>query len=181
MKNKSLFEDLTSLSQIVQLMVYGLKNEWVKLDMETFGQVKHKTFLGIVPYGYACYGCAATATLCEIMQRPFKYDKIDRFADRKDALKAYTKKDVDSSDLQEFENAIDDLRKTRIYAFLYQLSCISSLGISLDIERIYKIEKLILDGKKKGMYKLPFLDNNITDDDIREYQKLADYLYLHEQ
>jgi hypothetical protein len=107
---ENIFNKITCISDIVDTMIKGLEKEWVKIDMGHYGRVEE----GI------CFGCAATNTLCELMQEPFTKDNIiddERF--RKTGLTI--------SDLDWFEMAIDELRSGELDRFLYYLLLIKHL------------------------------------------------------
>ena len=52
---------LLSAKEIILVMIEGLRNPVVKVDMETYGQIKH-----FESGKNVCYGCAATNALCKI-------------------------------------------------------------------------------------------------------------------
>lgn len=92
------FEDKVramSGKEIVMAMVNGLKKEWVKVDMATFGTTDSCG---------TCYGCAATNAVCEIAQIKPKY--LDDGSWEDDA-KIFNS---EPGFLEAFEAAIDKLR-----------------------------------------------------------------------
>ncbi len=87
--------------EIVMTMVRGLRNKWLEIDMDTYGEAK---------YG-VCFGCAATSAVCELIGRPFRADEIGKRGDRASAIEA----DIDFLDY--FEEAINRLRHGDIVGY----------------------------------------------------------------
>jgi len=142
------FKSLKSVSDIVDTMIKGLKREWVMIDMTSFGHSKN----GI------CFGCAATNTLCELMQESF-YDseieyRVDKFGDG-----------IASHELELFEGAIDELRRGDIEEFLFNLGKISHL-FSFELPTLGQI----------GHKELPIITTDTWKVEIISYEAYRDYL-----
>lgn len=92
-----------SAKEIIMAMVEGLKNPTTKIDMLSFGNVDNNV----------CYGCAATNTICNIMNithKDFikanpKFTMCDLFDERNFVIN--------------FERAIDCLRNGMITTYNY--------------------------------------------------------------
>lgn len=87
--------------EIVMAMVNGLLNGYYVVDMSTYGGSR----------GVICFGCAATNCITEISGIKFEPYIIDFRDQRCDVL------DVDYLFLDNFENAIDELRSGDIIAY----------------------------------------------------------------
>ena len=138
MENK--FRQLKSISHIVDTMIKGLKKEWVQINMGAFGEVVN----GV------CFGCAATNTLCELMQEPFTENSIVESQRR-------GKIGVNESELDNFEAAIDALRCGDTDNFLSSLWDIKHLfNFSLtcleDIEYDKRLPELTTDNYKENLH-----------------------------
>lgn len=133
--------------EIVMAMVNGIKKEWVKLDFETFGQVRKAGFFR----RKVCFGCAATNAVCEIMGQDIPASYVGSSPDRAVWW------NVDYRFLQNFESAIDELRKGRIgnYNHFAKLAGFSELP---------KVEL--------RSFELPKLEN-------RKYSSLLNYYVLY--
>ncbi len=145
MKKQSLFEKKVrrmKVSEIVQSMIAGLKKRHVKIQMNSFGYVQD----GV------CYGCAATNSICEIMDHRMTPDEMGLLYG----------KGVHSEYpfLWGFELAINGLRKGNIQ--LYNSNA-EEVGIK-------KIPEIFIDEY------LPYLNSNYTSSDLSIYQKFADKL-----
>jgi hypothetical protein len=161
MENKTIFSNLNSFSDIVQAMVDGVKKEWVNIDMKSFGHSKTRSILGI-NMGEKCYGCAATNTLCELMEERFKPRDINS-ADKRAIKVNYG---ITTLELLAFENAIDYLRSGEIrwcLRGLHELESKFNFAIpdhDLSIFNAY----------------LPKLHNDNYKQDLKYYQEYADKL-----
>jgi len=101
---------------VVLAMVKGLKEQHVRVDMETFGKIKE----GI------CYGCAATNTICEITNKTLSDDDLslsdhDQFG----YIGMCAKERIFSSDfhcIDEFECAVDQLRLGKIDTYNFYIT-----------------------------------------------------------
>lgn len=87
-------------SEILETMIKGLEREWVRVNMHTFGR----------RVGNICYGCAATNTICELMQRPFRSEEIGTFS-------RATASGLTHNFYSTFEIAIDNIRNGIIEAY----------------------------------------------------------------
>jgi hypothetical protein len=163
MENKTIFSNLNSFSDIVQAMVDGVKKEWVNVDMRSFGHTKTHRILGI-NVGEKCYGCAATNTLCELMQESFTKDQIRCIKTR--VIKVNY--GISTKDLKYFESAIDLLRNGNISCCLNTLELISKL-FSFELPEYEDVELMY--------YKyLPELTNDGYKSNLHYYQEFADKL-----
>lgn len=97
------FKNIKSISDIVDTMIRGLRKEWVQVRMYSFGEAD----------GKLCFGCAATNTLCEIMQEPFSTESIWSLENRAKKFNF----DITNQQLHDFEAAIDSLRCGSIKTF----------------------------------------------------------------
>lgn len=96
-KFKQKVQSMTA-DEIIMAMVNGLKAEHVKVNMNTYGEVR--------PNGKpTCYGCAATNAIAEISGIKFTPENIYRPTE---ALK------TDRYFLWDFEMAINHLRRGRV-------------------------------------------------------------------
>lgn len=77
--------------EIVMSMVNGLHKSWVEIDMNSYGRISSD---GV------CCGCAATNTICEILNR------VPDFNRRWESIDPNNRAFV-----QQFEDAIDSLRQ----------------------------------------------------------------------
>jgi hypothetical protein len=101
-------------------MVDGVTKKWVKVDMNSYGYVKLKTFLGWdIPGTKTCYGCAATNTLCQLMGEPFKPDEIHNRSVKVNF-------GISSKTIGSFERAVDCLRQGKVGEFIRALQGIES-------------------------------------------------------
>jgi len=147
MENK--FQQLKSISDIVDTMIKGLKKEWVKIDMNTYGDLVDDV----------CFGCAATNTLCELMQEPFTENNIVEYKRR-------GKMGLTESELDSFEEAINDFRCSNIILFLYNLGKIKNL-LSFSLPSYKDIEYY---------KKLPILHTDNYKDELHHYEAYRDFL-----
>ena len=83
--------------EIVMAMVQGLRNEHVKIKMESFGDYNITT--------KKCFGCAATNIICEISSKVFTSDNILTTEQRAQFIES------DIHFLCFFEAAINNLRR----------------------------------------------------------------------
>lgn len=160
MKNKR-FENIHKVSDIVDTMIRGLKKEWVKVKMNTFGQKKD----GI------CFGCAATNTLCELMQESFSLETIENRATQFNY-------DISIEDLSIFEVAIDALRGGFLDEFCAGILTISDvIGISLTEKNVKTIYSYPREGNwlKKERY-LPCLNSYNYLKNLHYYEEFRDWL-----
>lgn len=158
---KTIFDSLTCISDIIFTMVRGLQNKWVVLNMNSYGG-----------WGWSyssnqeiCYGCAATNTLCELMQAPFPKENIYGRENRLSVINYDTK----FKDLQFFETSIDSLRRGNFLTFLEQISNVEDLSFKINKK---KIENLYI----KYPYDLSELGNDFTKKELQTYIEFANYL-----
>ena len=111
MNNEPLINKIDKFSTFVQLMIDGLKHEWVHIQMSTFG----RDIDGI------CYGCAATNALCELAQKSFTHDIISFTNSRARFL------NMDYDVLDKLECAWDSLRSGFVSDALRRLNEIDGL------------------------------------------------------
>ena len=100
-----------SMKEIILAMVKGLRKPHIEINMDTFGAEDR----GV------CFGCAATNTICEMAGKTFDSFYIKTRFSRAEFV------DCSVLFLQEFELAIDRLRRVRLDA--YNLT-VHSLGIA---------------------------------------------------
>lgn len=86
---------------IILAMVRGLRRQWVKVDMNSYGHAVNGT----------CYGCAATNAVCEIAKKSFPPDSILDTEVRA----MFVNSDFDFMDW--FESAINVLRKGDVESY----------------------------------------------------------------
>lgn len=162
MKNER-FKNINKVSDIVDLMIKGLKKEWVHVDMTSFGGV----------CGDMCYGCAATNALCELMQEPFSKKYI--------AEERHTQFNfgVSRVEIMYFEQAIDYLRRGYINLFICDINKVSNMtGIHISP----KDEVIMMSYLKKGIFssirkrQLPVLGTINFKNDLIHYEKFRDWL-----
>lgn len=108
------FKSLTSVSAIVDTMIQGLKKEWVEVLLASYGTTNDQ---GV------CFGCAATNTLCQLMEQPFTPDTVGTLERRTSQVNF----GIMSSQLWTFEHAIDALRRGELEWTLSHLSCIEDI------------------------------------------------------
>lgn len=131
-----------SAKEIIMAMVDGLKNPITEIDMSTYGNVI---------YG-VCYGCAATNTICNLMNIT-KEDFIK--ANPKHTSKYLFLNEDDKKFVGYFESAIDCLRT----------------GYIQDYNTYAKIRNFAtIIGEEDCV---PMLSNDYTDDDLQKYIDLA--------
>lgn len=119
---ESIFNKINSYSDIVQAMVDGVRKEWVKIDMGTFGDFRiEKSFFGLIKKK-VCYGCAATNTLCQLMGESFSPQNVGDTKLRVGKVNY----GITYEDLREFENAVDHLRSGQIWESLHYLAYIEN-------------------------------------------------------
>lgn len=111
-KNITFQEKVRSMTakEIIMAMVEGLKNPSVKVNMNTFGDSRKVTLFGLTILK-VCYGCAATNTICKISGVKLNYESIKNTQNRSKAINS------DKIFLEEFEEAIDCLRKGLLYGY----------------------------------------------------------------
>lgn len=158
MKTKTtIFDSLTCVSDIIFTMLKGLENEWVKINMNTYGGASYEM----------CYGCAATNTLCEIMQKPFSAEYI---CDRYKRLE-FTKTNTEFRDLERFEYAIDYLRMGQFRSFLMELNSVSNLPFNVGKNFIE-----LLSIYEESDITLPYLGSFFTKEELEVYRNFAKLL-----
>lgn len=141
--------ELKSVSQIVFLMVAGLKKEWVNVNMRSYGMVDIDV----------CFGCAATNTLCEM--KGASIGKVDLENSWRGRTKFFNES---KAELEQFEQAIDELRRSNISGFLLYLS---RAGITFVLPIALEIQPA---------KPLPFLGNENYKEDLHHYDKYANWL-----
>jgi len=150
------FKNLHGISDIVDAMIQGLKKEWVKVNMGTFGD---KSYVG---NKLICYGCAATNTICEIMQEPFTAMSIGNPSDRAEKFNY----GITIDDYKFFEYAVDELRKGNIYGFYKYLTYIKYM-FGFELPKYEDIDPI-------GV--LPYMDDDDYKEFIPDYEKYRDWL-----
>jgi len=136
---ENIFSKLNSVSDIIQAMVDGVRKEWVKIDMNSFGMVKEKNILfDLITIKRTCYGCAATNTLCQLMGESFTPKEIGYREDRLIKINH----GIRYNELYNFENAIDFLRCNQICSFIEELNKIKN-SFSFEIPSIKEVEEII--------------------------------------
>lgn len=121
-----------SAKEVIMAMVDGLKKEWVTVDMDTFGSVVEDVEKEV------CVGCAATNTVCQLLDRPLTPEEVD--SDRPEGYWKRIAAAVGASPdfLRTFEGAIDELRQGDLY--YYNLRA-SEIGVA----KIKPVEGGVLD------------------------------------
>jgi hypothetical protein len=139
-ENKGIFENIDSVSSIIFAMVAGIRKKWVEINMNTFGEIEQKSyFFGLIKKD-VCYGCAATNTLCELMDKPFTLDNIYNRGRRAKEINF----GISHSTLFTFEKGIDYLRTGNVDQFLYCLKIIekeTGIDVSESMKTITDISK----------------------------------------
>jgi hypothetical protein len=130
-----------SAKDIILAMVESLREPCVIVNMGTYGEVSMDG---------KCYGCAATNTICRISGIKFTKDNVERLGDRAIAVNSSRKF------LDDFESAIDDLRKGDIARY-------NGIADTIDIAKI----------RYHGDISLPYIKTNFTDEELDQYIKLA--------
>lgn len=148
------FKNIKSMSDVVDIMIRGLKREWVNVHMGSYGGYKTDRV--------TCFGCAATNTLCEIMQEPFSPENIVGAVGRSKKFNF----GISSQDLRIFEEGIDLLRRSNIEGFFACFSDISHLfGFQFPT-----LDQIIPD------FALPYLGTDNWRERLPEYEKYRDWL-----
>lgn len=156
------FENIHKVSDIVDTMIRGLKNEWVKIDMDTFGSERN----GV------CFGCAATNTLCELMQQPFSTNDIEE--DRRHEIFNYG---ITYRDFTIFERAINYLRLGYLSEFMRNLDYISyTTGVYISSSSQDIVKSYLKPKWWRKTRKLPVLYNSNYITDLLYYEKFRDWL-----
>jgi hypothetical protein len=152
---KGIFSKINSVSDIIFSMIKGLKKEWVEVDMNTYGGVTTDKI---------CFGCAATNTLCQLMDKPFNASNIINLDRRAEQVNF----GISSGNLRMFEECIDSLRKGCIITFLEALSEIEEeIGFVVELK---KIKSIYID------FNLPRLENSNYKTDLIYYEQFANEL-----
>jgi len=140
-------------SEIIMAMVESLRNPYVVIDMDTYGETDI--------YGI-CYGCAATNTICHIQNVTPLEVQMNMMEDR---IKAYNIPSEELNFMDFFETAIDDLRcgTIRYYNYFAHEIGIATIDLTKDEMKDLKIE-------------LPMLDNDYTEEQLQQYERLAQHL-----
>jgi hypothetical protein len=139
-------EKVQSMSgkEIVQAMIDGLNKEWVKVDMCSYGKYNDLS--------NTCFGCAATNTICQIMDKQIDKKYISFRSER--ALDIGTDQDF----LESFEQAINSLRLGNVHEYNMYANCIKMA--TLPTSNVH----------------LSALENDTYQIDLKEYQRFADSL-----
>jgi hypothetical protein len=146
-----IFSKINSVSDIILAMTEGLKKEWVKIDMQTYGAV----------YKKVCFGCAATNTLCQLMGEPFNASNINNLKSRREKVNF----GIDWYTLKVFEMSLDNLRLGRSREFIHHLIEIEKeIGIKIETDRLISIMNKI---------NLPELDTDDYKKNLHFYEKIA--------
>jgi hypothetical protein len=150
-----IFKNINSVSDIIFAMIHGLKKEWVEVDMDTFGSVTDDE---------VCFGCAATNTLCQLMDKPFTVDNIIGLHERAKEVNF----GISTHTLRRFEVSIDNLRTGCIITFLLYLSSLEDeIGFVIEEE---KIKSICME------FNLPELENSNYKTNLIYYEQLASAL-----
>jgi hypothetical protein len=139
------FEEIVrsmSAKDIILAMVESLRDPCVILNMSTYGEVSLSNG--------KCYGCAATNTICRISGIKFTSENLESLNDRASAVNS------DRKFLDNFESAIDDLRKGNIETY-------NDIADRIDIAKI----------NDDGDISLPYIKTNFREDELDQYIKLA--------
>lgn len=148
------FKNIKGISDIVDAMIKGLRKEWVHVHMGSYGGYRIDRV--------TCFGCAATNTLCEIMQEAFTPENIVGTKARSEKFNF----GVSANDLRIFEEGIDLLRRADIEGFFACLSDISYLfGFQFPV-----LDEIVSD------FALPYLSNGNWKEGISGYEKYRDWL-----
>lgn len=155
------FKDLKSFSDIVDTMIRGLKRQWVEVEMGSYGNFKRKMegFWIFKKEKKVCFGCAATNTICELMQEPFTPETIT-------ARTGQFNYGIKPSELGKFEHAIDYLRNGKIYWAHYSLQHIEHL-FSFPLPSAADLE---------SSFPLPELNNHNWKKNLKAYETYRDEL-----
>lgn len=135
--------------EIIETMIAGLEREWVKVKMQTFGDV----YWGSEYSGPICVGCAATNFLCELNGKPFNIHNILGSTNRSVASNAESRQFF-----QQFELAIDQLRRGNIMEY----NALAKLGGYATIKGCAELF-------------LPYMQDYNYKASLRAYKKLAAY------
>lgn len=139
-------------SEIIMAMVEGLRDPHVEIDMSTFGMTRE----GV------CYGCAATNTICKLQDvRPYNVS----LHTWRDKMIAYDISVAETWFTKRFEFAIDNLRKGHIRSYNYLAREIDIATIDLTKDEMEDLEN-----------ELPELDNDYTEEQLQQYERLSERL-----
>jgi len=156
------FQNIHKVSDIVDTMVKGLKKEWVTVNMDTYGMSS----------GEICFGCAATNTLCELMQRPFTPGEVELETKRTKAINY----GISMIDVHYFERAINSLRLADLGAFLDYLEMIEdTTGVVITPSVKSKVTSYIRNWHFFARL-LPKLHTQNYKIDLKYYEKFRDWL-----
>lgn len=141
--------------EIILAMVEALtRPPLIRIDMETYGEARRSwQNLFLKPI---CFGCAATNTICQIAGIKFTPANIE---DRADAV------GTNPLFLYEFEQAINSLRSGSIEGYNFHATRYNDPANSF----------ATID-EKFAKTKLPTLNNDYTNEHLREYSRLAHLL-----
>lgn len=143
---------MKSFSDYVQNMINGLRREWVRVDMLTFGANRD----GV------CFGCAATNALCELMGRPFSINTIDNLDDRAIEFN----EGITQHDLSRFESSVNDLRAGYLNYCLLKLRDIQHT-LWFTVPQFEEINPPFV---------LPTLSSSNWDEKLEDYEKYVAWL-----
>jgi len=90
-------------SEALQHMVDGLRKKWVYVHMETYGRSKD----------VFCFGCAATNAVCNIFEKSYNLESIDK---REFRAKFF---DLRRNELLSFEWSIDKARQGNLSGLMF--------------------------------------------------------------
>jgi hypothetical protein len=174
MEKNTILSQLTSVSEIVEAMISGVEKEWVKVNMSSFGRIRYKrdpVTLERNTDEIVCYGCAATNTLCQMVQKKFTPKNIISRRLRSKHLK------IEQETLGFFESSIDELRTGNIVIFISKLKHIeASLGFDLEKDNsVYCIDNKY-DSMGGTISSLPHLTNDDYKQDLHYYKQYAEDL-----
>jgi len=178
MKGISFGQKIQSMSfvDILDAMVTGLERQWVNVDMNTYGDSYHGKDITIfgkrinVPLGKTCFGCAATNTICQILNEPIPADSIYYRSDRRAFIhKKYQIDCYNHLDLKYFEHAIDALRLCNINTYSFYAECIGIASIPEEwLEEIKDLPLLTNNDWKKGLPKWRKLVDRMKDKGVEK-------------
>lgn len=158
-KEAQTFEDKVrsmTVAQIIMAMVQGLRKRWVKVNMNTYGDIQ------IGPKGkIVCWGCAATNTVFQIAKIKPSFDTLQSYARGWSWGEQARMVGTNTEFLREFEIAINDLRQGHLGDFNVKMKY--DLGLPTIPRDVYtQFER-----------KVPILTSNYTKGDLEVYVALA--------
>jgi hypothetical protein len=134
--------------EIIESMVEGLRKPRLKINMDSYGEVKSERYFFGIFEKEVCFGCAATNAICVISNSIFDKKNIRAHRDRAKFL------NTDDDFLGKFEFAINALRLGNIHEY-NKAALIGGLAII------------------KESHVVPALYSTYKDWQLEEYEKLA--------